>query len=83
MQSIRASSMFSRVLTASRGRGMALLAATAPTAAVTLCEKKAEILSKDSQGNIDWSKTFSRIPETEFWDDVAKVAGENVSGRRR
>jgi hypothetical protein len=44
----------------------------------TLCEKKTNIFTKDSNGNIDWSKTIARIPESDFWDDVAKATGENV-----
>lgn len=81
MQSLCASSLASRMLTASRGRGLALLTGMTllPTTTTTWCEKKTEILSKDSNGNIDWGKTMARIPETAFWDDVARAAGENVS----
>lgn len=88
MQSLCASSssLVSRALTASRGRGWALFWTTttlAPTT-VALCEdKKHEILQKDSQGNINWGKTVSRIPQGEFWDDVARAAGSNVRRQRR
>ena len=43
---------------------------------------RCEGLPKDSDGNIEWSKIPSSITEQGFWDDVAKSAGETVSGCR-
>lgn len=86
MQSLRVSASTLRVAS---GRGVvaALLGvstAAIPTTAVALCEGgtggKPSIVVKDDEGNINWNKTLSRIPESAFWDDVGKVTGEGVSG---
>lgn len=80
MNSFRVStSLLSRNLVANRGRGLALLSMVSTLPSIALCEKASPALfSKDSQGNIDWGKTLSRVPESAFWDDVAKVAGVKV-----
>ena len=78
MQGIRSASF----LTPAVRRGFVLVSGAAllpvTSTRVTLCERKTEILSKDSNGNIDWSKTIARIPQPDFWDDIAKATGENV-----
>ncbi|KAL7576342.1 hypothetical protein ACA910_018158 [Epithemia clementina (nom. ined.)] len=49
------------------------------TPIVSLCEKKkGEILTKDSEGNIDWAASVSRVPNADFWDDIAIAAGSKV-----
>ena len=88
MQSLRASSaLVSRAVASTRGRrgwSVFLITTVAPTTVMTLCDdgnnndKQPEIFSKDSQGNIDWGKTVSRIPQGAFWDDVARSTGSSV-----
>jgi len=53
---------------------------TAATPIVTLCEKQPDVFSKDKDGNIDWIATVKRVPQPDFWDEVATVAGAQVQG---
>ena len=47
------------------------------TPVVTLCEKR-EVLPKDKDGNVDWMAAVQRIPQPDFWDDIATNAGDQV-----
>lgn len=68
--------------TTHRGSWALFLAGTSlASPIVALCEdnNKRELVKRDAAGNIDWGKTLSQIPQGEFWDDVARAAGANVS----
>jgi hypothetical protein len=57
---------------------------TTSPSSTALCEDKKGILdtllSKNKDGQIDWSKSVTQFAQTPFWDDIAKTAGHQVRG---
>ena len=71
------SSSSSRTLASRVFIAVAMVGSHAPIA--TLCEKKkGDFLAKDVEGNVDWMATLSRVPNPDFWDDVATATGSQV-----
>jgi hypothetical protein len=75
---------FSRFSKSSTGGAFAALSfsVVSSNATFALCEAKDKgLLKKDKDGNTDWSRSITQVTEADFWDEVAKVAGEKVRDR--
>jgi hypothetical protein len=70
---------FSRFSKSAGGFAALTFSVVSSNATVALCEAQDKgFLKKDKDGNTDWSKSISQVTEADFWDELAKVAGEKV-----
>lgn len=57
--------------------GSMVTTATTRTSTTAFCQDE-NGLPKDSDGNIDWMKSLTKVGNTSFWHEIATVAGSKV-----